>query len=145
MKGLLSIAGSDYRYVYQVRPLDCPSAHGVLHMGGSDAYLLPLPPSHPWLAPDNLTMAHAYPRARTPSLSEPSPLHMLAPPLIALASSLRSAQGVHTIFEGTPDRKWHEGEKRVCKMVFIGRELDREAFKEAFEHCLVGEHVIRLV
>jgi hypothetical protein len=24
-------------------------------------------------------------------------------------------------------------------MVFIGRELDREAFQEAFEHCLVSE------
>eukprot|EP00197_Chlamydomonas_leiostraca_P003811 CAMPEP_0202865320 /NCGR_PEP_ID=MMETSP1391-20130828/5655_1 /ASSEMBLY_ACC=CAM_ASM_000867 /TAXON_ID=1034604 /ORGANISM="Chlamydomonas leiostraca, Strain SAG 11-49" /LENGTH=530 /DNA_ID=CAMNT_0049545149 /DNA_START=14 /DNA_END=1606 /DNA_ORIENTATION=- len=48
-------------------------------------------------------------------------------------------QGVHTMFEGTPDRTWKDGEKRVCKMVFIGRELDREAFKDAFEHCLVKE------
>ncbi|KAL6760024.1 CobW/HypB/UreG, nucleotide-binding domain-containing protein [Haematococcus lacustris] len=48
-------------------------------------------------------------------------------------------QGVHQIFEGTPDRKWREGEKRCCKMVFIGRELDQEAFKEAFTFCLVKE------
>jgi hypothetical protein len=45
---------------------------------------------------------------------------------------------VHTIFEGTPDRKWLPGEKRQCKLVFIGRDLDREAFQEAFEHCLVS-------
>lgn len=48
-----------------------------------------------------------------------------------------SSQGVHTIFEGTPDRKWRPDEKRECKLVFIGRELDAEAFKDAFEHCLV--------
>ncbi|KAJ9533641.1 hypothetical protein QJQ45_026725 [Haematococcus lacustris] len=47
-------------------------------------------------------------------------------------------QGVHQIFEGTPDRKWRDGEKRCCKMVFIGRELDQEAFKEAFTFCLTG-------
>mmetsp|Transcript_29161 Transcript_29161/g.75470 ORF Transcript_29161/g.75470 Transcript_29161/m.75470 type:complete len:401 (+) Transcript_29161:265-1467(+) len=51
-------------------------------------------------------------------------------------------QGVHTIFEGTPDRKWFPDEKRECKLVFIGRELDAEAFKDAFEHCLVKEPAV---
>lgn len=46
-------------------------------------------------------------------------------------------QGVHSIFEGVPDREWRPDEKRMCKMVFIGRDLDKEAFKEAFDHCLV--------
>ena len=32
-----------------------------------------------------------------------------------------SAQGVHMMFEGMPDRLWKEGEKRSSKMVFIGR------------------------
>lgn len=34
------------------------------------------------------------------------------------------------LFEGTPERKWRDDEKRVSKMVFIGRELDRETFEE---------------
>eukprot|EP00798_Chlamydomonas_sp_ICE-L_P029166 gene29166-32388_t len=44
--------------------------------------------------------------------------------------------GVHMLFEGAPDRKWKEGEKRTCKMVFIGKDLDKEAFSEAFKSCL---------
>jgi G3E family GTPase len=43
---------------------------------------------------------------------------------------------VHELFEGSPDRDWREGEPRVSKMVFIGRDLDREAFQEAFRRCL---------
>jgi G3E family GTPase len=46
-------------------------------------------------------------------------------------------QGVHSIFEGVPDRQWRPDEARVCKMVFIGRELDKQAFTEAFQSCLV--------
>eukprot|EP00798_Chlamydomonas_sp_ICE-L_P020567 gene20567-27362_t len=45
-------------------------------------------------------------------------------------------QGVHMMFEGAPDRKWRDDEKRMCKMVFIGLELDKEAFTEAFTNCL---------
>ena len=51
------------------------------------------------------------------------------------------AQGVHTMFEGAPDRKWLPGEERVSKMVFIGKELDKEAFTEAFANCVVKEAV----
>lgn len=29
-------------------------------------------------------------------------------------------QGVHSIFEGVPDRQWLPEEKRMCKLVFIG-------------------------
>ncbi|KAG2485498.1 hypothetical protein HYH03_015771 [Edaphochlamys debaryana] len=46
-------------------------------------------------------------------------------------------QGVHQVFEGVPDRKWLPGEKRCCKMVFIGKYLERADFEEAFRSCLV--------
>jgi hypothetical protein len=49
-------------------------------------------------------------------------------------------QGVHSIFEGVPDREWRPDEKRCCKMVFIGRELSRDDFTEAFKSCLVCVH-----
>ncbi|EFJ49988.1 hypothetical protein VOLCADRAFT_80454 [Volvox carteri f. nagariensis] len=50
-------------------------------------------------------------------------------------------QGVHQVFEGIPDRKWLPGEKRCCKMVFIGKYLERDDFEEAFRSCLVSEPV----
>ncbi|PRW21134.1 putative GTP-binding -like isoform A [Chlorella sorokiniana] len=46
-------------------------------------------------------------------------------------------QGVHMLFEGMPDREWKEGEKRVSKMVFIGKDLDRQLIEEGFRECLV--------
>ena len=51
-------------------------------------------------------------------------------------------QGVHMVFEGSPDRKWKDGEERISKMVFIGRDLDEALIREGFEQCLVdGEAV----
>lgn len=47
-------------------------------------------------------------------------------------------QGVHQLFDGAPDRKWLPGEKRVCKLVFIGRYLNADDFTEAFRSCLVS-------
>ncbi|GIL74605.1 hypothetical protein Vretimale_2159 [Volvox reticuliferus] len=47
-------------------------------------------------------------------------------------------QGVHQVFEGIPDRKWLPEEKRCCKMVFIGKYLERDDFEEAFRSCLVS-------
>lgn len=47
--------------------------------------------------------------------------------------------GVHMLFEGSPDREWRAGEKRCCKMVFIGKDLDKNAFEEAFRSCLAEE------
>ncbi|KAL4855563.1 COBW domain-containing protein 2 [Chlorella vulgaris] len=46
-------------------------------------------------------------------------------------------QGVHMLFEGMPDRPWKEGEKRVSKMVFIGKELDKALIEEGFAECVV--------
>lgn len=45
-------------------------------------------------------------------------------------------QGVHMLFEGMPDRPWKEGEPRVSKMVFIGRDLERDIIEEGFRQCL---------
>lgn len=45
-------------------------------------------------------------------------------------------QGVHKMFEGCPDREWRDDEKRISKLVFIGRELDSDLLKEGFEDCL---------
>ena len=47
-------------------------------------------------------------------------------------------QGVHALFEGMPDRPWEDGESRSSKLVFIGKELDREELKAGFEACSVG-------
>lgn len=46
-------------------------------------------------------------------------------------------QGVHTLFDGSPDRKWQEQEKRSSKIVFIGKGLVREDFEDALQSCLV--------
>lgn len=40
------------------------------------------------------------------------------------------------MFEGVPDRKWRPDEKRINKMVFIGKDLSKEDFAEAFKGCL---------
>lgn len=46
-------------------------------------------------------------------------------------------QGVHMIFQAQPDREWKAGETRKSILVFIGRELDREALNMGFKACLV--------
>lgn len=46
------------------------------------------------------------------------------------------------LFEGSPERPWRDDEKRISKMVFIGREMDEEAFKEAFRRCLADPDVV---
>jgi G3E family GTPase len=46
-------------------------------------------------------------------------------------------QGVHMLFGGKPDRPWRPGEERLNQLVFIGRNLDREALTRGFTACLV--------
>lgn len=53
----------------------------------------------------------------------------------------RFLQGVHDLFEGIPDRPWNKDEKRVSKIVFIGRELNEESLKNGFKNCLAEEGV----
>ncbi|MBU0738003.1 MAG: GTP-binding protein [Alphaproteobacteria bacterium] len=44
-------------------------------------------------------------------------------------------QGVHMIVEGDHQRPWKDGEKRESRLVFIGRELDREKLEASFKAC----------
>jgi len=44
-------------------------------------------------------------------------------------------QGVHMIVEGDTQRDWREGEPRVSRLVFIGRNLDRTELESAFAKC----------
>ncbi|CAN6999975.1 unnamed protein product [Brassica oleracea var. botrytis] len=46
-------------------------------------------------------------------------------------------QGVHDIFQGSPDRLWGKDEARVNKMVFIGKNLNREELEKGFKACLI--------
>jgi G3E family GTPase len=44
-------------------------------------------------------------------------------------------QAVHMIADSSWGQKWRDGEKRVSKLVFIGRHLDPAALKAGFEGC----------
>lgn len=59
--------------------------------------------------------------------------------ILALAGQDRQYvfQGVHMLFDGTEGRPWGEQESRTNRLVFIGRNLDREALEAAFRACLV--------
>ena len=46
-------------------------------------------------------------------------------------------QGVHMILDGDHQRPWKEGEERVSRIVFIGRELREEKIRTGFEACMV--------
>ncbi|XP_058115699.1 uncharacterized protein LOC131258401 [Magnolia sinica] len=46
-------------------------------------------------------------------------------------------QGVHDIFQGSPDRLWQPDEQRVNKIVFIGKNLDSESLEKGFKACLL--------
>ncbi|KAK9862132.1 hypothetical protein WJX84_005763 [Apatococcus fuscideae] len=53
-------------------------------------------------------------------------------------------QGVHMVFEGCAGKNWEANEKRQSKMVFIGRDLNKEVIREGFEKCRVkpGDRVV---
>lgn len=46
-------------------------------------------------------------------------------------------QGVHALFEGTPERPWGAEETRTSRLVFIGKDLDAAELREGFDSCLV--------
>ncbi|KAJ8774026.1 hypothetical protein K2173_009457 [Erythroxylum novogranatense] len=46
-------------------------------------------------------------------------------------------QGVHDIFEGSPDRLWGPDEPRINKIVFIGKNLDQQEIEKGFKACLL--------
>ncbi|MBA6110398.1 GTP-binding protein [Pseudomonas asiatica] len=45
-------------------------------------------------------------------------------------------QGVQAMADGDVQRLWADGEPRVSKLVFIGRNLESEALRSSFEACL---------
>jgi G3E family GTPase len=45
-------------------------------------------------------------------------------------------QGIHMLFDGRPDRPWAKGEERENKLIFIGRNLNRERLEAGFRKCL---------
>jgi G3E family GTPase len=47
-------------------------------------------------------------------------------------------QGVHMMLEGDHQRPWKEGEPRLSRVVFIGRELPEQMIREGFESCIVS-------
>ncbi len=44
-------------------------------------------------------------------------------------------QGVHMLMSGDKQRAWREGEKRVSRIVFIGRNLNVEKLRAGFFNC----------
>ncbi|BFG24743.1 hypothetical protein CerSpe_110170 [Prunus speciosa] len=46
-------------------------------------------------------------------------------------------QGVHDIFQGSPDRLWGPKEPRTNKIVFIGKNLDAQELEKGFKGCLL--------
>jgi G3E family GTPase len=44
-------------------------------------------------------------------------------------------QGVHMLLDSRPDRPWSPDEERTNKLVFIGRNLDRDALATGLEAC----------
>jgi len=46
-------------------------------------------------------------------------------------------QAVHMAFSGSPQRSWSEGEERICKLTFIGKNLSREELEQGFRKCMV--------
>lgn len=48
-------------------------------------------------------------------------------------------QGVHRVVEGTRHSPWRDDEERRTRLVFIGRDLDRDELLRGFRACLVEE------
>ncbi|HZS64422.1 MAG TPA: GTP-binding protein [Xanthobacteraceae bacterium] len=44
-------------------------------------------------------------------------------------------QAVHMLLEGDLQRPWKRGEERFSRLVFIGRNLDKDALQAAFDRC----------
>ena len=48
-------------------------------------------------------------------------------------------QGVHLLFEGRPGRAWAENEERVNRLVFIGRNLNKDKITKGFMNCITTD------
>lgn len=47
-------------------------------------------------------------------------------------------QGLHMLFSGRTDRPWKENETRLSELVFIGKELNKEALEQQFKNCIAN-------
>jgi G3E family GTPase len=47
-------------------------------------------------------------------------------------------QGVHMMLEGDHQRAWKDGEKRLSRVVFIGRDLPEQAIRDGFANCIAA-------
>mmetsp|Transcript_16634 Transcript_16634/g.35162 ORF Transcript_16634/g.35162 Transcript_16634/m.35162 type:complete len:458 (+) Transcript_16634:61-1434(+) len=45
-------------------------------------------------------------------------------------------QAVHMAFSGAPQKPWAEGEERFCRLIFIGKNLNREELLSGFTKCI---------
>jgi G3E family GTPase len=45
-------------------------------------------------------------------------------------------QGVHMILDGDHQRPWKDGEERLSRIVFIGRDLPEDKIRQGFESCV---------
>ena len=63
--------------------------------------------------------------------------------IISIANSERRLvfQGVHMLLTSTEGNAWQSDELRASRLVFIGRNLDREGLRAGFEDCLVADAV----
>ena len=48
-------------------------------------------------------------------------------------------QGVHLLFEGRPGRAWAPNEERINRLVFIGRNLNKEKITQGFMNCITTD------
>ena len=49
-------------------------------------------------------------------------------------------QGVHMLFEGRPGRAWAADEERLNRLVFIGRDLNKEKITQGFMSCITTDN-----
>ena len=49
-------------------------------------------------------------------------------------------QGVHSIFEGRPGRRWDTNEERINRLVFIGKNLNAPRISAGFQSCFTSEN-----
>ena len=59
------------------------------------------------------------------------------PNFVLLSNGVVFFQGVHSSLDGCPGKTWGPDEKRINKLVFIGRNLDEAALRKGFKGCLV--------
>lgn len=47
-------------------------------------------------------------------------------------------QAVHMACNSAPQKDWEADEERICKLTFIGKNLNRKELEDGFKKCLVN-------